>query len=234
MSQTLPQILPEILPQEVFGLVLIGGASKRMGEDKFSLLYGDKRQFVRAYEVLRSVTKKVFFSLREAQLEKFNEVVTATMAASPHFKDGPANYVCDTFPVSSPLSGILSAQEFRPDVAWLVIACDLPFLTHKTLANLIQTRKQTREQNLKKNIKNLVTCYLNKNNPKGAIVEPLCAIYEAESHSLLKENYTQGIYCPRKIISNFEHKTIIDLQDSRSLYNTNYLQEYEWAQEKLK
>lgn len=107
----------------LFGLLLAGGRSTRMGRNKASMVIGADglNQGQRAVQGLLPVCQKVFLSLRDAQTApegcEHLEIV----------RDNPS--------ISGPLAGILAAFEREPDAAWLVMACDLPFVTPRSSTN---------------------------------------------------------------------------------------------------
>ena len=133
--------------------------------------------------------------------------------------------ILDQFEEKTPLNGIVSAFLFNPRVAWLVLACDIPLLTSKTLSDLIEARNEV-------GYKKKATCYVNPFNPKGKIVEPLCAIYESSFFPEIRSFFTSGKHCPRKMIEQADHEAIL-LKDQEVLYNTNYFEDYQWAKNKL-
>ena len=100
------------------GLVLAGGRSERMQTDKGALHYHglDQRQHTAA--LLAEFCPDVRVSVRPDQAAE----LPAGLTALP-----------DTFLNLGPLGGILSAFQADPNAAWLVLACDLPFLTRDTL-----------------------------------------------------------------------------------------------------
>ena len=114
----------------LFGLLLAGGRSTRMGRDKASMVIGADglNQGQRAVQGLLPVCQKVFLSLRDGQTApegcEHLEIV----------RDNPS--------ISGPLAGILAAFEREPDAAWLVMACDLPFVAPEVLTKLVQARRR--------------------------------------------------------------------------------------------
>ena len=112
-------------PSPLYGLVLLGGKSTRMKRDKASLEYHGKNQSLYAYELLVPFCEKVFFSIRPGQAN------LESVEGYPHIYDlGPYTDI-------GPLGGILSALTQIPETAWLVLACDLPFMDAATLKNLL-------------------------------------------------------------------------------------------------
>src|SRR6516165_8470622 len=110
----------------LYGLLLSGGASQRMRQDKAALPYRGEPQLLRAWRLLGRVTERSFLSVRE------------------HQRDDPLRaelpQIVDSYDAIGPAAGILSAQDRFPEAAWLVVACDLPLLDEATLQQLIQGR----------------------------------------------------------------------------------------------
>lgn len=185
---------------ELYGLVLVGGRSTRMGRDKATLEYGGKPQAVAAYELLSGCCAKVFLSCRQGQTSRL-----------------PA--IHDTVENLGPIGGILSAFSAHPDKAWLVLACDLPFLTETTLHNLIARRDPTQ----------WATAYRSAHDGKP---EPLCAIYEPAIAGKLRAFVAGGEQCPRKALMKLA-VPLWDLPEARALDNVNHPHEFEEAQEAL-
>jgi molybdenum cofactor guanylyltransferase len=187
---------------EIFGLVLVGGRSSRMGKDKATLQYGDKPQAVAAYELLARCCRQVFLSSRRDQ---------------PAQQGLPQIY--DVVDNIGPMGGILSALTTHPDKAWLVLACDLPFLTESTLQYLIARRDPLR----------LATAYRSAHDGKP---EPLCAIYEPAIADRLREFVARGELCPRKALTVLD-ALLLDLPDARALDNVNHPHEFDEARTAL-
>ncbi len=97
--------------------------------------------------------------------------------------------------------------------AWLVIACDLPYLKKETIEYLIKQREITAT----------VTAYKNRKND---LAEPLCAIYEPSSYKKLKLYLEKGIKCPRTILMDINTKLIYPLKN-QELDNINTKYDYQ-------
>ena len=111
----------------LFGLVLAGGRSTRMGRDKATLSYGDDTpQLERAVALLKRYVAQVFVSVR------------ADQAADP--LRARFAQIKDTHENIGPIAGLLAAQSQHPEAAWLVLACDLPLLDDASLAHLVAGR----------------------------------------------------------------------------------------------
>ncbi len=157
----------------LYGLLLAGGASSRMREDKAALDYRGEPQLLRAWRLLQAVTDRSFISVREDQRHE------ALRASLPQ--------IVDSYDAVGPAAGILSAQAAYPDVAWLVLACDLPLLDDATLHHLVDARQASAD----------ATAFISRYD---GLPEPLCAIWEPSSHALLEQRYQSGSFCPRKAL----------------------------------
>jgi molybdenum cofactor guanylyltransferase len=185
----------------VFGLILAGGASKRMQRDKAALKYRGKTQLERAFELARRHVDKVFVSVRA------NQTSDPTRAPLP--------MIVDSGEGEGPIVGIRSALAAYPEAAWLVLACDLPFLSDAAIEGLLRRRDPSV----------LATAYKSAHD---GLPEPLCAIWEPVAARVLAEYQAGGGQCPRKfLIRHGAH--LIDPLDPRALDNVNTPEEYSQA-----
>lgn len=196
------------MSQVIYGLVLVGGKSRRMGSDKALLRYGEQgTQLERTAEVLNSVCEKVFISQRE---EQGFECPEKTQPIYDSVEDA-----------RGPLCGILSAMAAHPNAHWLILACDLPFLKQATLEKLIHEFQQTEPQ---------LTAYRSTHD---GLPEPLCAIYPSGSdEGLLALAKELGKSCPRKLLI-IKEAQLVEQDDPRSLDNINTAEEYAQTVDKV-
>ena len=156
------------------GLVLAGGRSERMQTDKGTLHYHGLDQRQHTAELLREFCPDVRVSVRADQTAG----LPAGLTALP-----------DTFLNLGPLGGVLSAFQADPNAAWLVLACDLPFLTRATLEFLVTHRQPAR----------MATSL---QSPWDDFPEPLVTIWEPRSYGQLLRFLSLGYSCPRKALIN--------------------------------
>jgi molybdopterin-guanine dinucleotide biosynthesis protein A len=157
----------------LYGLVLAGGASRRMRSDKAALEYQGRPQLERAYELLTHYCERTFVSVRREQ------------GSDPLRARFPQ--IVDTQDDLGPIAGIASAQAQHPDRAWLVLACDLPFVTTAALERLIHSRSAGTP----------ATAFRSTHD---GLPEPLCAIYEPATRAAIAESIASGRTCPRKLL----------------------------------
>jgi molybdopterin-guanine dinucleotide biosynthesis protein A len=183
---------------ELNGLVLAGGRSTRMRRDKTRLEYAGRPQLERALDLLERRVTHCFVSVRADQL---GEPVRGGFPVIP-----------DRRPGLGPIGGIEAALHFRPGAAWLVLACDLPFLDDATVGHLIAQRAPGR----------LATAYRSRSD---GLPEPLCAIYEPASLPSIEAWIAQGQNCPRQWLAHRDVE-LLELPAPRALDNVNTAEEY--------
>ena len=185
----------------LYGLVLAGGRSRRMGRDKAALTYGGRAQLERAMALLAPHVERAFVSVRPDQRA---EPLRARFAQ-----------IADAHENLGPIAGLLAAQAQHPEVAWLVLACDLPLLDAATLARLVRARAAGRT----------ATAYRSSHD---GLPEPLCAIYEPCSGELLRAFVAAGRDCPRRFLLNAD-TLLIDEPNPAALDNVNTPEEHRLA-----
>jgi molybdenum cofactor guanylyltransferase len=181
------------------GLILAGGRSVRMGTDKSNIHWHQKPQKEYLYELLQNTGIQSFISCREEQKEELKVFPTLS----------------DSFLNLGPMGAILSAFRENPSVAWLVIACDLPFFDKNCLNFLIQNR----------NPSSVATAYKSPTSEEG-FPEPLVAIWEPKAYQHLLRFLGQGISCPRKVLINSDTH-LLDAPNTNWLTNVNTPEEKE-------
>lgn len=187
------------------GLLLTGGRSTRMQRDKATLAYHGMSQLDWAARLLAQQVPQVFVSVRADQ------------------RDDPARqgwpHIVDQHEGVGPIAGIVAAQATHPDHAWLVLACDLPFLDDDCLVQLIAQRDPQQ----------FATAYRSSHD---GLPEPLCAIYEPRSRDALLQAIAAGRQCPRKFLIQSPTR-LLELRDRRALDNINSGAEYVSAMDSL-
>lgn len=182
----------------LFGLVLAGGASSRMQRDKAAIEYHGQSQLHWTFHLLTHVCAATFVSVRPDQREE------PTRAGLPQ--------ILDRRPGIGPIAGISAALQAHPKAAWLVVACDLPFLSEQTLRHLVEHRDPHK----------LATAF--KSSHDG-LPEPLCAIWEPAAREPVLAYLAAGKQCPRKFLIDAD-ALLLDLPEARALDNVNTAEEY--------
>lgn len=189
---------------KLYGLVLAGGKSTRMGKDKTTLVYRDKPHRAYLYDLLSKYCERVYVSVKN--LEEAN------------LEDG-LEAIADSRDISTPLNGILSAFDKHPEAAWLVIASDLPMIDEPLIERLLESRDAEK----------IATAYATKASGKA---EPLIAIWEPKSLTMANEFVEGGNMCPRKFLGINDTKLVHPENDDQ-LMNANSPEDFERAMELL-
>ena len=105
----------------LYGLVLEGGLSSRMGKNKAYLTYHKRPQREHAFGLLEKFCHRVYYS--------------AGKQAPPD-----VHTIVDAFPFQGPLNGILSAFKRYPGVAWLTLPVDMPLVDEGVIRFLVAHR----------------------------------------------------------------------------------------------
>lgn len=193
-----------IIGPKIYGLVLAGGKSTRMGKDKGLIPYHGLPQRDYLYHLLGRVCDSTFVSIRPDQKDEIDDM----------------EVIVDKDEYKGPYNGLLSAHKEHPEVAWLVLACDLPLLDLISLQELIAAR----DPNL------MATSFAQKENP---LPEPLCAIWEPQALKKSIDYLNEGAgTCPRKFLINSDVKLVFP-RDPKVLLNANSEEEYKEAIVKL-
>ena len=189
----------------LYGLVLSGGRSTRMQQDKAALRYHGVSQLEHACRSLAPLVDKVFISVREDQ------------RSDPLRQGWPQ--IVDPPEVAGPIAGIVAAQRAHPEAAWWVLACDLPFLDEATLRTLAAHRQPERPATAFRSSSDLLP-------------EPLCAIYEPQSAAPMAAYIAAGHNCPRKFLLQTD-AALLAAANPRALDNVNHPQESATAMSQL-
>lgn len=189
----------------IYGLALIGGKSLRMGTQKAELVYHEQAQYLHLYEQLSLFCKRTFFSVSNSfSIDKThkNEVIL------------------DKNEYAGPYNGLMSAHDAYPKVAWLVLACDLPFLGENELKTLVEFR--------------------NPNKPATALCskttgapEPLVCIWEPHGLEQAKAHIkTSDDISPKNFLIN-SGAALVHTDNEECLFNANTRADYKFAKRKI-
>jgi molybdopterin-guanine dinucleotide biosynthesis protein A len=109
----------------VWGCILIGGKSSRMGRPKHLIREDKKTWAERAVDTLSPHVEQVVLS--------GSGEIPASLSSLPRIFDAPG--------LAGPLAGILSVMRWQQTVSWLVMACDQPDVQAESLEWLLAQRK---------------------------------------------------------------------------------------------
>ncbi|MBB5347643.1 molybdenum cofactor guanylyltransferase [Desulfoprunum benzoelyticum] len=148
----------------VWACVLIGGRSSRMGRPKHLLEKAGGRTWLEdTVDVLRPHVERVVLAGRGE--------IPSSLQDLTRIADAPG--------LVGPLSGILAAMRWQPDVTWLLVACDMPSLTSSALHWLLEERRPGRWAVIPR-------------RKADIYVEPLFACYDRRCRTLFEELRLSG------------------------------------------
>jgi molybdopterin-guanine dinucleotide biosynthesis protein A len=194
-------------PAPVYGLVLAGGASRRMRTDKAQIAYHGAPQLKVAFDLLARHVERCFVSVRPEQRDE------PLRASLPQ--------IVDTLDAIGPAAGILAAQTAYPEASWLVLACDLPLLDEATLSALLDAHRREPQR--------AAIAYASSHD---GLPEPLCALWRPASHAALLAQVESGRYCPRKVLLNID-TLLLPARSDGALDNINTPDELDQVQRRL-
>ncbi|MBM9548000.1 molybdenum cofactor guanylyltransferase [Leptospira sp. 201903074] len=158
-------------------ILLAGGQSVRMGEDKGFVPIGNNSHFLgQILEKLNHLSRSIYVSLRIEQVDSYSKYIQRS-----------ALILDQDLPVEGPLKGILSSYFYLKENNLLndfiyVLPIDIPYIEEKTIQRLLDT-------------------FQKKTEPVSGIfyesmtgLEPLCGIYTTQSLSL----WTTSLSLPGK------------------------------------
>lgn len=105
-------------------IVLAGGKSSRMGEDKGLMTLYDKPMVEYVLDIAKELTDNIIVSSNNANYEKFGYPV-----------------VKDQFESKGPLAGIYAGLEKSETELNVVISCDVPYVTRDLIRYLIEKKE---------------------------------------------------------------------------------------------
>ena len=158
-------------PEKVWGCVLIGGKSERMGRPKHLL----EQKGMTWLEVIVATLR-----------ERTEQVVVSGEGIIPASLQGIL-VVPDAEAIDGPLAGIIAIMRKFPGVSWLVAACDMPYIQTAALDWLLAQRTSK------------VAAILPELSGDGQ-VEPLLAYYDHSCLTLIERIVAQGSRRPGALV----------------------------------
>jgi molybdenum cofactor guanylyltransferase len=164
---------------DIYGLILSGGRSTRMGTDKGTLTYHDIPQREFLFGTLKKYCDQVFTSCYSGQ--------NIPQELNP---------LEDQFEIKGPMNGILSAFTKYPEKTWLILAVDMPYVDEGVFDQLIANR----------NPKKTATCFYNE---AESFPEPLLTLWEPKAFPLLWNFFLQDRISPKDFLAENDIQLII-------------------------
>ena len=162
----------------LYGLILMGGQSTRMGTDKSLINYSGAPQREHLFTLVSTCCETVYTSCRKDQ------EVPANLNPLPDYYSFPG-----------PINGILSAFHAHPHVSWLILAVDMPYVDDAALQLLLAHRNRNK----------MATCFL---HAPQKFPEPLLTVWETSSHAPLLAFAHSGRASPKAFLEQADIQTV--------------------------
>ena len=149
----------------LYGAVLIGGKSSRMGKPK---------------HLIRDRRGKSWLEILVEKIEPFvDELVVSGLGEMPELLEKRIARIDDLPGLQGPLAGIGALLNTHPYTSWLVTACDMPQINEQSLVWLLGQRRRNCAAVLPR-------------NPESGRSEPLLAYYDYRCGPLLEDLIRSG------------------------------------------
>lgn len=191
----------------IYGLVVCGGKSSRMGKDKSMLDYHGKPQRYYLYEMLGSLCEQVFISCNEEQAEDIPATYKTIVDAAEYEDAGP-------------MAALLSAFKKYPKANFLAVGCDYPFINNHHLKKLLNVKLETIP----------AVAYYDKVEEK---FEPLLAVYHNHIKANLKKHFKQNNYSLQDVLKEVDAYRI-NARSTEIIRSVNTMKEYKEVAELFK
>lgn len=193
-------------------LILTGGKSSRMGQDKASLKIGGVTQLDRIVPLIKPLTDQIFLSVAH------DDKTQRSLPTLPDLEPSPG-----------PLGGLQAAFSADPKSSWLIIACDLPMIQKEDLESLVQQSDLSKD----------AACFL---NPLDNHPEPLCTYYSPSAAVKLAKVLEKNQRCARRFMASLDRidlvpsdpHALLNLNRPEHLVELKHLHEHGAIEKELK
>ena len=192
------------------GVVLMGGQSSRMGQDKSQLLFSLRYNSAEG-RITQTDNRLTLAELAHSKLKCYVDDVHFSINKSQ--KDlGLENTIVDEYEGEGPLSGIISALKATQS-SIVVLGVDMPLITKQSIKSLIQQR----------NWDLLTTTFYNNQSNTW---EPMLSIWEYETLPCLEEYFDTGGRSIQKFLNQFGNQRV-PIHNPEEFTNVNTMEDYE-------
>ena len=163
-ERVLSWLAEQVMQQPVWGAVLIGGKSSRMGRPK---------HWIRDHRGVTWVERIV------AQLDKVVDGVVLLGKGEVPERLHHLDRLPDISQARGPMAGIVAAMRWQPEISWVVVACDMPAISQEGLEWLLGSRIPGIWGTVPR-------------HPNSGRLEPLLAYYDFRSRLLFENVLLHG------------------------------------------
>jgi molybdopterin-guanine dinucleotide biosynthesis protein A len=198
-----------VMETEVTGILLAGGKSRRMGEDKRHLVVGEQTLLERGLAVLHAI---------------FQEVLVVIAQDSPPLAVD-ARVIRDLVPDCGSLGGLYSGL-MQATTPWVfVVACDMPFLNQAVIAQFT-SRRTIADIVMAKLDARLQPMHALYGKPCLPVLEQMVRARQLKIQEMVSQSSLQVCYVTEADLLSID-------PSGRSFYNVNTLADLEAARSLL-
>jgi molybdopterin-guanine dinucleotide biosynthesis protein A len=174
--------------EDCTALILAGGESRRMGQDKASLVLNGMTLIERVTLTMQSVFPKVIVSVRRLR------------------EDIKIQQVCDEPEARGPLAGLIAGLA-QVDTPWMfALACDMPFVKAGMVEQLAKYRFDSAPHNFLQAVVPLINGYQ----------QPLAAFYATNTLAVMQKSLALGDNSIRGALRNLTVRYVSEAELSGS------------------
>jgi molybdenum cofactor guanylyltransferase len=161
------------------GAILVGGRSSRMGQNKALLEVGGM-----------PMARRISMAVSSAGCHP----LVAVGGTRVHSEQVGLEWVADDYPGEGPLGGVITALQWSPSDAVLVVACDLPLLTEHVIVELLTMARLHPAADVVM--------------ARAARPQPLCAVWRHSSLPALVEAFESGERAMHRVVERLEARYV--------------------------
>ena len=184
-------LIKKTAKKKLYGGLLIGGKSVRMGSPKSLLKVGGETFAEKQYRILKKYCDDAYL-LGSGPLPE-------SLRDAPRMADPPG--------IEGPIAGLITAGRFAPFADWVILAVDMPNINESHIEKLLAGRKPG------------FKCVMAQ-NPDSGKPEPICALYSSQL-LCMADARRRGELSITKLLARLGVKPAEGLLDAASLKNVN-------------
>ncbi len=186
--------------QSILGLVMCGGKSRRMGEDKGLIEIDGHTWSQHIYKALSPLAHQTVVSIHPGQKEAYSVIFSSDQL------------VIDCVDVSGPLTGLLTVHKAYPDRNLLVLACDMIYMSSDVMKKLLNAYQ----------IDPTFDCYIFRSE-RG--LEPLSGLYTSKglikAYELITQSSNDLKDCSLHHLLSLGRSKVLRVEDRTAFINLN-------------
>ena len=193
-------------------IILAGGKSSRMGEDKALLNYNGQRFIEKIADELSFFEEKT--------------IARGNNSTLIELENASWKIIADEYPDHGPIGGLHSALKNCKSDVMFVVTCDMPLITEKLTRKICSEMCVCEETAKHGGINTTIDAVIAVSD--DGKYHPLCGVYRKELYQLMEEYILQDNNRVMEVLKKCRVKYVnLDEEESKQLANVNTRDEYE-------